>query len=467
MEQVIQQNMHNLRFLDGPFPYLPGNVSQQTVDSIQQWKTHNHRFYLRGLIPYSNARYSEVDGTLRGAAFILAPDAPAATFMRNRDLCSGVSAYRVVSFPAETRGDVASFTARAIASFRKKAPFVDTSIYDNDREVGVTLGAHNCSVTFVKGIVDEDLNEAWFLIVRNYHENSVGILRTLVREEGLTVAQVYASDVYQQTLMHNDAARNAVAASIATSLGLELSGGLSTTTLDGQKVHVAKPEVVNRFNILGRLPNYEGESAFVYYSGAYGFAEHKPNAIVFGLGPSKGYVLIGHGNGRGYEVGTVKTAFGFPMGVPKLVSSVADALTRKSSDIIQWGSKFAGHTRASPDLYHDDYIKSEVGRAHIRELGFRKDVNMLRLVPKGVYMSSPSELDLTIDQLLDLQPTATTIMVPSTHPFVQTALMPGYQALKATDRSVKLIGGVIKQETDRYVELSTDTVRQILSIVRS
>jgi hypothetical protein len=217
--------------------------------------------------------------------------------------------------------------------------------------------------------------------------------------------------------------------------------------------------------VIRRILNWNGKEVYVFYSGCYGIVDGT-NIIVLGLGPTKGHLIIGYGQTKSLQIGGPETAFAFPLGVPvAAASSLIAGVGKAVSKLVCWGSDICAHNKAFNGAYHHTFYEDADGSKMLDTLGFRKKVTTLRVVPKGVYLSSPSDHVMSIEEILTLNPERDIQRVPARHQFIQHSLIKGYSAMKARDPSVRLMGGIIVREDDTHMEIRTDVIREILKAV--
>jgi hypothetical protein len=441
---------------------------QDLNDEVNRWRQHESRKYLKSITPVVNCHYSEMSGIFKGAAYVSDENMPASAVVMNADICGTIGIYRITSFD-KLDATIDQVITQRIATINQEKIFIDTSHPEYAGHEGVGLGEHNCEVSAFKSIVNPDtLEEAWHVVIRAYHTaSSRKLLQMIQEDQSMTIGDLYRSKAYKNALESSEIVRDVLAARVASHLGVKLGAGDKQVSFMGETVTCATPNEVHYYNVIQKIQNYNGSPAYAYYSGCAGFAEHNPSMLLVSLGPTKGYMLLNYGNKLKLAVGNTKTAHAFPLSVPRRKRDIEFVSRGEASKLIHWNPKLSGHHKVHPDNYQHDYIDTKQGRDYLLNVGFRKPVNSVKLVPRGAYISSAPEHKLSIERLLQLNTRAKLLDVPKCHDFISSCLIQGYQALYLQDRKIKLNGDLIKSENELYFVLNADLVRRIIEIVNA
>jgi len=445
-------------------------ITEQIKQQLQGVRLSN----LERVVAFTNAHYSRTEGVMKGVAFVMRPTMLSKSILgQYRDMCGSVAVYEIAKFD---RSDCETAINDFAAKMQTKPFFADTSIYTIGPGVkDIAIGALNCSIGVYKSVVkserngEEDAHIVWHIVVRTYYAaGSEDLIRSL---ENVTISNLYESEMYKSLIRTSDKIRNSIAATYAESIGATLTEPVTTEKIFDKPYKVATPLAVNRYNVIQRFWSVTNEQRYVFYAGCYGFAEESPRVIIMGRGRARGYDLLGYGSKSLGTIGTSESAFGFPMGVPVNggleASPVSEVIAHKHKGVLHWSGKCVRHPKVDASLYVSDYFDNELGLATIRDIMGGSDLPRLKLMPKSVYITSPSELDMSIEDLLAYHKGEKTLPVPKSNTFLDTYLMPGYRAIQANERNIKICGDIIVQETEFYTILSRQRVEQILDVVNT
>ena len=474
MDKVLRAvNKRQFR-LDDSLIVHPSKGLKKELEAFHESNDGEH---IRAIIGLSNASFSKKSRVAKGVVFVTDGAMPAVRILGlYHDLIGGVSVYCVEGFsfsgesgkPLKIDEQIKKMMQRT----REKPFAIDTSLIEDEEQAGITIGKHNSSIGIYKSMVNmEDFTEAWHIVVKShYTAGSNKIHRLLNENPQLTMAQLHESSEYKTALSDSQKNRDGLAAAFASYLGAKFVKPTRIDTLNGVQATFATPDFTNVYNVVQRISDFEGQRAYAFYAGCYGFAEHQPIAIAFGRSPDQGYEIIGYGNTSVQQAGKPEYAYGYPMGSPRNTSDDRKTLTstpeatRKIGDLIHWAGRSKTHTKADNRIYQSNFIDTEVGREHLSLLGFRKPAVQLKLLPRGLYVASHSEYDASIKTLIEYNPTLKTLFVPRDHVFIDDKLIPGYRSLQARDARVKLYGDILVGETDKYMEFSMSRVKEILAL---
>lgn len=423
---------------------------------------------IRAIIPMSNAHISRADGMLKGAVYVTDGSTPAHVLMATKDLCGGVSVYRI-SDVSTGGARIDDFLRSKIATVGDAPGWCDASLnLDNLMFQGPSFGDINCSWGVFKSITNQEtLDEVWHIVVRSYHAQSSRALYAMIHDNpSMTLKDVYESKDYLLCLANSDISRNATAAVIAKHLGVKLEEPFGMEMIGGSKAVVAVPMETNRYNFIQRITNFNGMLVYAYYFGCYGFAEPRSKAIIYGMDRSKGYEILHYGSKVPATFGTVEYGYGFPMGAPP--EPIGNAVQRKIGELTRWGSSMVYHPKAIDGIHQDAYHRSSHGAMVFKSLGITQDMRSLRLVRKGLYISSPDPRSMTIQEIIEWSgPNVTTVAIPKEHEFIQSSLLHGYMCLYRKKKTLKLIGDVVSSENEHVFIISVAMVKELIAVCQS
>lgn len=420
------------------------------------------------VIGMSNAHYSEEEGVPKGVAFVTKGPMPALCIVSGyEDLVGGVSIYPVLSFSGQTKPDVS--IGEYLQQMKIKKLIYDTSLLQHRNFAGIALGRLNCSVGIYRSKSNsvEEMDDYWNIIVRSYYNKGSADLKRKIEESNLTMAELHASEDYNQLLATSDAIRDAIAAKFAQGIGAKLATDPKSDKILGEKTLLAQSIAVNRYNVVQKLR--QGNADFyVFYAGCYGLAEGNINYIAFGLGPSKGYELLGYGGKESTPFGALYYYYAFPMGVSKRLIG-ADEESRISDPLrkfVHWGGRFLTHEKLEERQYESDFFMQPKRISNICKLGgLRHLPPKLTAIPRGVYITSPSELNAPVSSLLEFDKSKNEIPIAKEHEFIDKYLIKGWRLITRVDPIVKLYDDIITSEDDIYIYFNADRLKQMITLI--
>lgn len=447
------------------------NSTDELLEATQTLPTETDRHHLKAIIGLSDARYGRVSNRLKGFVFVLDGEMPARSIIGSyKDLCGGVSLYKVVGFDTKGVG-IDEHIRSSLNKLKNNKNFVDLSIDYSKTDAGytVSVGKHGCLIGIYKAIVNRKHDEVWFIAVRSYYVEGSELIHSQLRKTNQTISELYESDLYNSVLKLSDGIRDGLAAEFARMLNARLENAVVLSRILESEVPTVKPHSVNHYNVIQMKQFRDGEVNYYFYARSYGFAEEMPSYIAFSRGPCEGFDIIG--NGSPMSAGSMSAGYGFPMGVP--TSNIGSAYyglemdVEQTTDVVKWGGRLLNPKKIVPHRYRSEYPESLKGKHRMYELGYQKDTQVLRAVPKGVYISSPHEHKLKISEILEYEGDNKTIDILKTHPFISNYLISGYIKLRDADPSTKLYNDILIGEDDIMMKFNSRRLRQVVDLIIS
>lgn len=464
MEEFVRSKIVAEKLTQEPcqLQFADPSIKERLEAYFDDFREGPYGAHLKTIIALPSAHMSSDSTCLKGVVYVLDSKMPAHAVMKQKDLCGGVSVYRIDGFAKHSSQTLDEHVHTRMQAIGEAVGWVDTSLSLDSTFKGAGLGASNCSVGVFKSIVNQDtLEEAWHIVVRSYHVHSSSALYEWIHgDPGITVAEVYSSKMYAQAIQASDANRNVIAAIIAKHLGATLDSPLTQVELVDSQLLAATPLDTNRYNVVQKL-HIRGPDVYAFYSGCYGFSEFRSKMVIYGLGRQSGYNLIGYNNRQNQSYGRVESGYGFPMGPPPAATPVGEmtfteALAKKARAMMHWGGDMIYH----PKLPFPAQLDEEKLYA---QMGLDKKREKIRLVKRAVYISSPDPRGIPIDSLLLWHGGRDAIPVPKDHEFVMTHLMQSYLIISKRNPRLRLHGDVIINETSQHFVLNTSMLKTLVA----
>jgi hypothetical protein len=358
------------------------------------------------IVPLSNVAITKGNQLTGSIVFKVKKNRLALPMLNVKDLCSGISAYKVQmedDFHLKSQKEIddkLQSLRDKILSFedKTKRDFEDHSVHRN-RNVKeyiskVGLGEKNCSITLEKYSIGKEV--FLLLIIRSYHELSNQKLRSSI-DENSTFERVFNSREYKDAVMNSKYNRNALAFKICKTLGLKCD------TNPYQKIHeekfeMCKPVVEDPFNFIK-----EDGNEYYFYNNCFS-TDSCIGGILFGICRTSGYIWLNRDD-KTWENPDFFNAL--PLGVMKVMS--------KESRIEKYGNTnpyyekdkklaWGGHYPYNSKSYGICYITTENKKKELLQLlekyNYDKEYSTKKLQFIASYISSDDPEELSLGEIL-------------------------------------------------------------------
>lgn len=452
--------------------FLPKGSSGIKRD-IEEWIRQYGEGKLYEVIALPDARSSS--RSIKGLTFVCSPTMRMLHLGGDiKDFGGAVSIYKIYF-----KEDIAveSLIKRKVEELKKslssdKPRFVDTSLSRNYGYSGndLTLGEIDCSIGIERYTDKEETH--WVLVIRSYQTKSSMLAHDYIKKnQNVTIAEFYESDEYKDAVSDGSVSRNALALAIARFIDAGIHGGVINKKMsNGRTLETISPLSESQYNIISRYQAYKSDKKrpfYVFYRYAYGI-KNETSAIPVGLGRKNGWVIYTPEDKDSDFVGSTNTFCSFPMGTPKNFSNEVITFDPNNvesingnKNIVIWGSEHVLHEKVTVNSSRNYYEGAE-GLEYLSSLGFQGRNRLSIYYPRFTYITSPSEVTIEIDKLLEIVPHKKgKISIPIEHEFCQLYIWPFYLKRKSQNSEYK-ITDLILNEDKFYLELNVNDVKQML-----
>lgn len=387
-----------------------------------------------------NAHVCNHSSRVKGVVYVVDGSASPKPIVEGiKDMCSGVTAFDIQSFPADAVNREEEYVAERFSKISSSAlhgtPFFDRSIDSVNSDEKISLGEAKSSVSLMKSVPTRESGTAasWIMVVRTYSDTQSKFVLHEASEEGATVQSLVQSDAYEKAVRYGCFTRCAVAASLADWMGLTVktvTGRFSPKDVDF--VEFAEKRLECLYNVFEDVPTSSGGTSgskmYAFFDGCYPLGSVRSEIALF-KDAGKSLIIF---KGKPSSISkrqARKAENAFPMEFPKEVTSVKGAWLKNAAGVY-WGGKTFLH----PDLL--DTSPSNWAAKHskqwyacLEKLGLDAKDGYDEYDMVVSYVSTCNESAIDTKTIIEQAPEGAYVFLPIDHDIIQK-LVKSYKKIK-------------------------------------